>query len=84
MQTLRYISLALFFSLAHELYGVWQLNNNIIGGMICENLVQSEILYNLSQSGKKIRQKSRASTRRARSLAKARCGDVLKPSKPCP
>ena len=76
MQTLRYISLALFFSLAHELYGVWQLNNNIIGGMICENLVQSEILYNLSQSGKKIRQKSIAST--------ARCGDVLKPSKPCP
>ena len=53
MQTLRYISLALFFSLAHELYGVWQLNNNIIGGMICENLLQSEILYSLSQSGKK-------------------------------
>ena len=48
------------------------------------NLLQSEILYNLSQSGKRIRQRSRASTRRARSLAKARHGDVLEPSKPCP
>ena len=48
------------------------------------NLLQSEILYNLSQFGKRIRQRSRASARRARSLAKAMCGDVLKPSRPCP
>ena len=48
------------------------------------NLLQFEILYNLSQSGKKIRQRSIASTRRVRSLAKARRGDVLKPSKSCP
>ena len=46
--------------------------------------VQSEILYNLSQSRKIIRQRSRASTRRARSIAKARRGDVLKPFKSCP
>ena len=48
------------------------------------NLLQFEILYNLSQSGKRIWQRSRASTRRPRFLAKAMHGDVLKPSKPCP
>ena len=47
------------------------------------NLLQSEILYNLSQSGKRIRERSKASTRKARFLAKARRGDVLKPSKSC-
>ena len=48
------------------------------------NPLQFEILYNLSQFEKRIRQRSRASTRRARSLAKVRHGDVLKHSKPCP
>ena len=47
------------------------------------NLLQFEILYNLSQFGKRIRERSKASTRKARLLAKARHGDVLKPSKPC-
>ena len=47
------------------------------------NLLQFEILYNLSQSGKRIRERSKASTRKARFLAKARRGDVLKPSMPC-
>ena len=48
------------------------------------NLLQFEILYNISQFGKRIRQRSRASTRRARSIAKARRGDVLKPFKSGP
>ena len=46
------------------------------------NLLQFEILYNLSQFGKRIRERSKASTRKARFLAKARRGDVLKPSMP--
>ena len=39
VQTLLYISsttVIFFGSLAHELYGTSQFNNNIIGGMICE------------------------------------------------
>ena len=49
--------------------------------IICCNLKYYTISHNLE---KKKRQRSIASTRRVRSLAKARRGDVLKPSKSCP